>query len=285
MDERLLERLPRFTWNDLKKNIDSKTPFEALSPMGTMLLRVKAYQPLIGLAVHAGHRLREELQTKMGIDEDDRRYDEDTHSDYFIEDFPIQLIGLDSRYEYDIDRKRDQAVYLKPFQCWGKKVWQMPPSKEELAISYQKYDEAHELIEFFVEQILAYFHKAVVIDLHTYSFKRQMYGAKSASLPIFNIGTTRIDRNRHGKFVDALMEDLKKLQLNGSAVTVLENDVFKGDGAVVTEIAKKFPEATPLPLDIKKVFMDEATGRIDAPTADQIRATLVTIARRLVSVP
>ena len=96
MDERTLERLPRFSWEDLKKKIDAKAPFEALSPMGTMLLRVKEYQPLIGLAVHAGHRLREELQSKMGIEEDDRRYDEDTHSDYFISDFPIQLIGLDS---------------------------------------------------------------------------------------------------------------------------------------------------------------------------------------------
>jgi hypothetical protein len=282
MNEEILERLPRYSWEDLKKKIDSKTPFEALSPMGTMLLRVKEYRPLIGLAVHAGHRLREELSTKMGVDEDDRRYDEDTHSDFFIEDFPVQLIGLDSRYEYDIDRKREQAVYLKPFQCWGKKVWQTPPSKGELEISYQKYDEAHELIEFFVEQMLAYFHKAVVLDLHTYSYKRQMYGARSAALPLFNVGSSQLDRKKQAKILDALLEGLRKVHLPGIPVIALENDLFKGDGAVATHLVGKFPEAAVVPLDIKKVFMDETTGEIDDPLARKLRDQLYAIAQKLV---
>ncbi len=282
MDERTLERFPRFSWKDIEKKMTEKTPFEALSQMGTMLIRVKEFRPLIGLAVHAGHRVREELQSKMGIDEDDRRYDEDTCSDSFLADFPIQLIGLDSRYEYDVDRKRDQAVYLKPFQCWGKKIWQTPPTKGELEISYQKYDEAHELIEFFVERSMAHHKKALVLDLHTYSYKRPMFGNKSSTLPVFNVGTTSLDRKKHAKTIDGFLQELRKIRLKGVDISVAENDVFKGDGAVVQSIVSKFPEAGVLVLDVKKVFMDEATGQIHEELAQQLRAALHGILQKLV---
>jgi hypothetical protein len=281
MDERILERLPRVSWNDITKKLTDKAPFEALSPMGTMLLRVKEYRPLIGLAVHAGHRLRDELQMKMGIDEEERKYDEDTYSDYLVSDFPIQLIGLDSRYEYDLDRKREQAVYLKPFQCWGRKVWQSPPTKGELEICLQKYDEAHELIAYFVEQVIAVHQKAVVFDLHTYSYKRPMHGNKSSTLPVFNVGTTKLDRAKHVQGIETLLSELRKVQLSGINVTVAENDVFKGDGAVISEIAPKFPEALIFALDIKKVFMDETTGKIDEGLSAQLRAAVHSVAQKL----
>lgn len=281
MDEKKLETLPRFSWDDLTKHFDAKTPFEALSPMGTFFMRVKEYKPLVGLAVHAGHRIRAELVSNMGVEEDDRRYDEDTHSDYFIENFPMQLIGLDSRYEYDIDRKRDQAIYLKPFQCWGKRAWISPPTKTELEISYEKYDEAHDLMEFFMEQTMAYFHKTLVLDLHTYSFKRQMYGSKSSSLPLFNIGTTKLDRKKHAKTVDAWLAELAKIQVPDMETTVAENDLFKGDGAVAINLIEKFPEAAIIPLDIKKLFMDETTGQIHEPIAQKLRAEIEKIAQKL----
>ncbi|MFH1263472.1 MAG: N-formylglutamate amidohydrolase [Pseudomonadota bacterium] len=285
MDEKLLERLPRFTWADLKKKLDESAPFEALSPMGTMLLRVKEFKPLIGLAVHAGSRIREELQSKMGIEAEERKYDEDTYSDYFIADFPVQLIGLDSRYEYDVDRKREQAIYLKPFQCWGRKVWQTPPTKEEMEISYQKYDEAHELIDFFVNESIMKFGKATVLDVHTYSHKRPLYGARTSTLPVFNVGTTKLDRKSHTKAIDQLLADLKGVQLNGAAVTVAENDVFKGDGAIISALAPKYPAALIVPLDIKKVFMDETSGKVDETIAQQIRASLAPIIGKLASNP
>jgi hypothetical protein len=132
-----------------------------------------------------------------------------------------------------------------------------------------------------VEQMLAYFHKAFVLDLHTYSFKRQMYGAKSATLPVFNLGTTKLDRKKHAKAVDLLLSELKKVQIKGIPVTALENDVFKGDGSVVMTLVAKFPEVTVVPLDIKKVFMDETTGEIHEETAKQIRSAVYSIAQKL----
>src|SRR6516162_6581779 len=119
MDEQRLENIRRCSWADFKKHIAEKTPFEAISPLGTALIRIKSFEPIIGLAIHAGHRVREELLSKMAIDETDRLYEEDFGVEQFIADFPIQMIGLDSRYEYDINRKCNESVYLKPFQSWG----------------------------------------------------------------------------------------------------------------------------------------------------------------------
>ncbi len=263
MDEKMLERYPRFSWGDIKKRLAEKAPFEAISPMGTSLIRVKNYEPLIGLAVHAGHRVREELIPKMAIEEDERAYEEDLFVEHFIVDFPIQMIGLDSRYEYDVNRPKEQAVYLKPFQSWGKKVWQNPPTKDELQISHQKYDEFHELMDFLIGEIGGPQRKAVVFDVHSYNSKRPQQPDRNAQFPLFILGTAALDRKKHGKSIEFVLSDLDKIQLPGFTVTVKENEIFKGDGAIAKTIVKNYPDSFVINLEVKKMYMDELTGKGD----------------------
>jgi hypothetical protein len=44
---------------------------------------------------------------------------------------------------------------------------------------------------------------------------------------------------------------------------VAENDVFKGHGYLLQWVQREFPETClTIPLDIKKIYCDEVTGRI-----------------------
>ncbi|MFH1017691.1 MAG: N-formylglutamate amidohydrolase [Pseudomonadota bacterium] len=271
MDERYLEKLPRFSWAEFKKHVDAGTPFEAISPIATTLIRVKRYDPCIALAVHAGHRLREESLSKMTIEETERLQDEDVATEHMIQDFPIQLVGLDSRYEYDLNRRRDQSVYLKPFQSWGKKVWLHPPSKEELDISYQKYDEFYEMLDCVAEQMTARFGKFLVFDVHSYNFRRQQYVGREQALPTFNIAASAADQKKHRAVLDQIAQNLAKVRLTNADSKVKENDIFKKDGAVVAALEKKCPDALTVPIEIKKIYTDERTGDVNRAMIEVLR--------------
>jgi len=273
MDEVKLENLPRFTWADFKKHVSEKKPFEAISPMGSALLRFQDYKPMMGLAIHAGHRVREELLMKMDIEELDRLYEEDEFVEKFIADFPLQMIALDSRYEYDINRKKKESVYLKPFQSWGKKVWLNPPTKAELEISYQKREEFHELLDFFVEEIEKMFGRALIFDVHSYNFRRPTYQNRVNSLPLFNLATSPGDQKKHGDLIDFVIKKLSEAQLEGvDNVVVKQNDIFVKDGEVALNITAKHPSSFVLPIEVKKIYMDENSGEPKPKIIDQLQA-------------
>ena len=260
MDDSLFEKLPRFSWAEIKDHIENQKPFEAITPMATAFIRIKKYVPCFGLAIHAGHRVREELLSKMAIDEREREYEEDTFVDEFISDYPMQMIALDSRYEYDLNRSSDQAVYLKPFQSWGKKVWRTPPTKEELAISYQKWDEFHELLDYMIGESIKQHGKTLVFDMHSYNFQRKSFFGKEKQLPLFNVATSEKDHKKYKKVIDLTLSELQTVEIPGHATTVKENEVFVKDGAVATSIESKFDQALVLPIEVKKVYMNEHTG-------------------------
>ena len=41
-----------------------------------------------------------------------------------------QIIGTHSRFEVDLNRPREKAVYIKPEDAWGLEVWKYKPSQE-----------------------------------------------------------------------------------------------------------------------------------------------------------
>lgn len=281
MDEQTLENVPRCTWAEFKKNITDKKPFEAISPMGTALIRIKSYEPIIGLAIHAGHRVREEAASKMAIEEGERLYEEDCGVEQFIADLPIQMIGLDSRYEYDVNRKPDQCVYLKPFQSWGKRVWNHPPTKEEIDVSLQKWDEFHEMLMHLMEEITTAFGKTLVLDVHSYNYKRPNLAGKVSTLPVFNLATSAHDQKTHRKALDILVSELSKISFSGGTLsTVKENDVFKKDGAVAITLEPKFPESLIVPVEVKKIYMDELTGELNGKLVEILRTSFPKIAQK-----
>lgn len=211
MDEKILEKIKRLAWGDIKKAIAAKQPFEAISPMGSMLIRIQSYdQPVVALMPHTGHHVREEILSKMSIEEDDRATDEDARLTGLVAEFPIQVFGLDSRYEYDLDRKKDDAIYLKPFQCWGKKVWVNPPSKDEIEVSLQKYDEFHDLLDYLYDEFLKINSKLVVVHVQGVTPKA---GTKISTPYQIDVDTSLLE-SAQLKQIDVFMNELKTASPN-----------------------------------------------------------------------
>ncbi len=83
--------------------------------------------PLVATAIHDGHEVRPELLPYMAISETDRLREEDPFTADWMPMAPTQIVGLRSRFEVDLNRPRDKAVYLKPEDAWGLRSGTGPP--------------------------------------------------------------------------------------------------------------------------------------------------------------
>jgi N-formylglutamate amidohydrolase len=75
------------------------------------------HSPVIATAIHAGSALRRECREMTALADVERLREEDPFTDRLIEDFPSRVVVHRSRFEVDLNRARDAAVYLTPEQA------------------------------------------------------------------------------------------------------------------------------------------------------------------------
>ncbi len=88
---------------------------------------IEGNEAIVATAIHSGHNIRKELIAKYFISEEARLREEDPFTERFIDSFKNQIIVQQSRFEFDLNRNRKNAVYKKPKDAWGLKVWQKEP--------------------------------------------------------------------------------------------------------------------------------------------------------------
>jgi len=86
-------------------------------------------EPLVATAIHDGHEIREELREVMLIDEADRLREEDPVTGQWASFAATHIIARRSRFEFDLNRPRDRAVYVEPADAWGLNVWKEKPDQ------------------------------------------------------------------------------------------------------------------------------------------------------------
>lgn len=233
--------------------------------------------PLVAAAVHDGHDVRDEVGHLLALDEPARLREEDPHTAGWAAVAPTRIIGGRSRFEVDLNRSREKAVYRRPEDAWGLDVWRSPPSSDLVDRSLAQYDafyaDAHRLLE-----TVRVAHGAfVVFDLHTYNHRRDGVDgppADPAGNPEVNIGTGTMDRGRWGPLVQRFMRDLSAVEVQGRRLDVRENVKFQG-GQFSRWVHETFPGAgCSIAIEFKKFFMDEWTGELDLATHASIRSAL-----------
>lgn len=235
--------------------------------------------PLVATAIHAGHNLRDNLLEKSNLSDQERLYEEDPYTDYWVSITDNQIISHYSRFEFDINRDRNQTVYREPEDAWGLVCWKEELSKELVNESLARYDEFYSD----VKQMLDDIHKRhgcfVVYDIHSYNHKR--YGpdgpdADKKKNPEINIGTGNMNREKFAPVVDALMKTMGSYNYFGRSLDVRENIKFTG-GNFMRWIHRTFPDKVcVVALEFKKFFMDEWTGVPDQKQMDEIKKMLKT---------
>ncbi len=233
--------------------------------------------PIVAVALHDGHAVRDEIAQLIALDKPSRLREEDPHTGQWTRVAATRLVGQRSRFEVDLNRPRDNAVYRTPEDAWGLSVWRdgLPEdvADRSLAAFDAFYDNARRVLSE-VEQR----HGAVVVfDLHSYNHRR---GGPTGphddpdANPQVNIGTGTMNRSRWGPLVDRFISDLGAHPFPGGNLDVRENVRFQG-GQFVRWVHQTFPETgCGLAIEFKKFFMDEWTGTPDTSLVDAIRHAL-----------
>ena len=104
----------------------------------------------IGTAVSLGAQVyafdvRPEVAEQMILDEEVRFREEDPFTDRFIAHLPARLVVHRSRFETDLNRVREEAVYREPDDAWGLDMWRGGTLDEGIAErSLEVYDAVYD---------------------------------------------------------------------------------------------------------------------------------------------
>ena len=249
--------------------------------------------PLVATAVHDGHRLRQNLQPHIALSEADRLREEDPFTGTLTAVAPTRIVGLHSRFEVDLNRPRDGAVYRTPEDAWGLQVWDAEPPDAVVEESLARYDAFYACVRGVLEEKVARHGGFVLYDVHSYNHRRD--GPDAApddpeANPEVNVGTGSVRGARWRPVVEAFMGTLAGQTVGGlnaepHRLDVRENVKFKG-GHFPTWVNETFGDhGCALAIEFRKDFMDEWTGRGDPvhlrALIEALRATVAPVLEAL----
>ena len=234
--------------------------------------------PLVGAAVHDGHETRPEILQRFSLDDAARLREEDPFTADMARALPRHVVGLHSRFELDLNRARDKAVYRAPADAWGLNVWKTELEDEHAQNSLAVYDAFYAEAKIELEKVRASFGNFVVYDLHSYNHRRD--GADAAPAPSdenpeVNIGTKTLRDPKFRPLIERFMADLRAFDFGGRQLDVRENVKF-GGGQFSKWVHDEFPQnACSIAIEWKKFWMDEWSGQPDNAQRELIRLALI----------
>lgn len=241
--------------------------FHADVDNGSFTIKIEEYSPIICTAIHNGHRLRKELQKSFLLSDAERLYEEDPYTYDLVSSFPIVLTGNDSRFEYDLNRPKTLSTYFKT--AWDKQVWAKPLSTNQRAKSHEKHQAFYDILEALVSVLESLYRNAIIFDVHSYNYQRI-----EKQTPTFNLGTAQIDNERWGNVIQRFEKELNKITLPNLEVRSASDEVFQGRGYLITHINSHFDNTLVIPIEAKKVFMEEVSGELYPLVLEELKAGL-----------
>ncbi|RMB61428.1 N-formylglutamate amidohydrolase [Tessaracoccus antarcticus] len=217
---------------------------------------------LVTTSIHAGHDLRPEVADLMVLHEADRLREEDPFTDAIGSLMPARVLVHRSRFEADLNRSRDMAVYARPEDCWGFNVWETGHLPQDvLARSLEYWDSFYAALTLRLDALAAR-GPFVIFDIHSYNHRRPGPDEPNESWaqnPELDLGTGMVDRERFTPVIDALRDcmatqgfDVRdEIKFFPKQLSQWVHRRYPGTGCVMT-------------LEFKKTFMDEWTGIPDS---------------------
>ena len=198
----------------------------------------------------------------------DRLREEDPFTGQAIVDVPTHVIARRSRFEFDLNRGVDGAVYETAEQCWGLDVWHAASLDRAIVErSLQIHAAYYRMLGQLLDEVAAEYPRFVLIDVHSYNHRRD--GPDGAPTPQdespdINIGTFSMPRDQWASLIDPLMQAMSDFDFNGRHLDVRENVAFQGKGEQTRFVHDRYPgKGCAIALEFKKFFMDEWSGEPD----------------------
>jgi N-formylglutamate amidohydrolase len=238
----------------------------------------RGFSPILGTAIHNGHNIRGDLEALMAIPGNDRLREEDPFTEFLIRDLSNRIIFHRSRFEVDLNRPREAAVYLSPEQAWGMDIWKEQPLPATVERSLAVHDAYYSMLKQLLHDIEERHGRFVVLDIHSYNHRRDGPDAPPSELeiaPDINIGTFSMNRQRWAHVLDPFIKELRQFDFLGRRVDVRENVAFQGKGEQTRFIHETFPKnGCAIAVEFKKFFMDEWTCVPDRETLVAMRSMI-----------
>ena len=245
----------RLSVEEIISRIEKGIPFEAVSDDYSFTLKIEEYVPYVCGAVHDGHQFRHELWENCLHTEYERWYEEDPCTKQMIQSHPIVISGLDSRFEYDLNRPLETAIFET---AWGKQLWKLPLAEGMKQKSLQKHSNFYKVVYSLIQKLEELYPKVIVFDMHSYNWKRW-----DRKVPVWNLGTSNIDNARFESIVKDWEAKLAEMIFpHKIQVTTGINDTFQGNGHFLKYITRNFQNSLVLATEISKIYCDEHTGVI-----------------------
>lgn len=242
--------MDRLSVSTIISKIQAGETFEAVASDYSFTIKIETYVPYACAAIHDGHQFRKELWENCIHTEYERWYEEDPETKTMVQTHPIVIAGCDSRFEYDLNRDPENAVFET---AWGKQLWHQPLSEEMKAKSLNKHANFYKVVHALIEILEFKFGFGTVYDMHSYNWKRW-----DREVPTWNLGTSNLDNERFGSVIEDWRQSLSEIELPHSIKPSSKiNDTFQGNGYFLKYITENFRNTLVLATEIAKVYCNE----------------------------
>ncbi|CAL2092121.1 N-formylglutamate amidohydrolase [Tenacibaculum sp. 190524A05c] len=242
--------MEKLSVEEIIRKINAEELFEAVTSDYSFTIKIEEYVPFVCAAVHDGHQFRKELWENCLHSEYERWYEEDPCTKEMVDSNPIVIAGLDSRFEYDLNRTPETAIYD---DAWGKQLWRTPLPQVMKEKSLAKHQAFYQVVEALISKIEEKHNRCIVYDMHSYNWKRW-----DREVPTWNLGTANVDNDRFKEDIENWRLILEQMPLpNEIKSTSKINDTFQGNGYFLKFITEKFDHTLVLATEIAKVYCDE----------------------------
>lgn len=233
--------------------------------------------PIVCTAIHNGHDLSPEVALNMALPDADRLREEDPYTDRFVDISGNTIIGRISRFDVDLNRRKETSIYLEPKDCWGLVARKEQPTPAALQQSSDFYDNFYTEAYSYFKQMEEKFGKFFVLDVHAYNHHRlgpdEDFDDPEKN-PEIILGTSNMPE-KWFPLVKQFQEDMKDFGHFGESLDVRINVKYPG-GNFPRWIHTNFPEsACVISLELKKTFMDEWTGEVEEAELQELKKAVV----------
>ncbi|MBP7563514.1 MAG: N-formylglutamate amidohydrolase [Candidatus Cloacimonetes bacterium] len=253
--------------------------------MKESFFEVSSSTPILAVALHGGHQLRDEIKKIIGLSNNVLLHEEDPFTDYIASAFDSRIIQNTSRFEYDINRSPQSAVYKIPSDCWNLPIYPNQIKESISEQSQQKYSVFYKQIDEMLNNLLNKFSKIFIWDIHSFN-NRGRPDINSIndnnSVPDICLGTSNSHSDFYPLFKE-IAENLRTIDFFGKNLSVDFNNPFPG-GYFARYLHHHFAERVAVfSIEFnKRVFMqnthfqfDETNGMIDIAAISRLREMLL----------
>lgn len=234
--------------------------------------------PVVATAIHDGHAIRPSLRPLLALSDEQRWREEDPLTGLLTSVGDVRVRVPVSRFEVDLNRPRDLAVYAQPEHCWGLEVWKSQLPQGEIARSLERWDRFYDMFAELIERMLERWDAVLLIDLHSYNHRRDGASAPCAAQagnPDIELGLTTADPDRWGDTTERFAQALRSVPVAGRTPDVRANVRFPTGGHFPEWVHARWgPRVCTISPEYKKIFMDEWTGHADIAALDALERGL-----------